>query len=275
MKKGFTGKLKILLLVALALSLGLTILSVIVPTGQGGLVQTVLSPFRAGVSTLVRQAERYYDYVFRYEALLAENEALQKKVVQMEDEVRTADSLQRENERLRQLLSLSEEHEDYYLASAYIVSWDTSNWKSTFTLDKGTKSGIDTGMVAITEYGQVVGLITDAGANWATVTTILDSSMQISASVASTGYTGIAEGSYATGVQGKLRLDYLPTDAVLRNDDQVVTTGSTVYPRGLIIGYICGADFDETGVAKYALLTPAADLDNLEQVFIVTAYENQ
>ena len=69
-------------------------------------------------------------------------------------------------------------------------------------------------------------------------------------------------------------MNYLPTDSVLRNNDQVLTTGSTVSPRGLIIGYITAAGFDETGVAKYALLRPAADLDNLEQVFIITHYEN-
>ena len=47
-------------------------------------------------------------------------------------------------------------------------------------------------MVVVTEYGQVVGLITDIGPNWATVTTVLDTSLEISASVASAGYTGVA-----------------------------------------------------------------------------------
>lgn len=70
-------------------------------------------------------------------------------------------------------------------------------------------------------------------------------------------------------------MNYLPSDAVLRNNDQVVTTGSTFYPRDLIIGYINDADFDETGVAKYAILTPAADFDDLEQVFIITNYISQ
>ena len=189
--------------------------------------------------------------------------------------MRSADSLQRENERLHQLLGLTEEHEDYKPVSAYIISWEDSNWKSAFTIGKGTNSGIQKGHVAITEYGQVVGQVTAVGSNWATVTTVLDSGLGISATVASTGYNGVVEGALATGSQGLLRMNYLPTDSVLRNNDQVLTTGSTVYPRGLIIGYITDADFDQTGVAKYALLRPAADLDNLEQVFIITDYENQ
>jgi len=32
------------------------------------------------------------------------------------------------------------------------------------------------------------------------------------------------------------------------------------------------ADFDDTGVAKFALLEPAADIGSLEQVFIITNY---
>ena len=57
--------------------------------------------------------------------------------------------------------------------------------------------------------------------------------------------------------------------------DQVVTTGSTVYPKGLILGYVEDAGFDETGVAKYAMLRPAADLEDLEQVFVITDYVSE
>lgn len=70
-------------------------------------------------------------------------------------------------------------------------------------------------------------------------------------------------------------MDYLPTSAVIRNHDQVVTTGSMLYPRDLILGYVADAGFDETGVAKYALLTPAADLESLEQVFVLTNYTSE
>jgi rod shape-determining protein MreC len=69
-----------------------------------------------------------------------------------------------------------------------------------------------------------------------------------------------------------LQMNYLASSAILRNNDQVVTAGSTVYPRDLILGHVVDADFDETGVAKYAILEPATDFSNLEQVFIITEY---
>ncbi len=275
MKKQLSARTKVLIVIAVLLA-GLVTVTAAMKTGGWGeqLVQSVLTPFRSATSALVRKVERYYDYIFKYESLQAENEALKSQIISMEEDVRSADSLQRENERLHQLLGLAAEHEDYQFASAYIISWVDSNWKSAFTIGKGTNSGIEEGMVAVTEYGQVIGLVTEAGSNWATVTTVLDSALGISATVASTGYNGVVEGALATGSEGLLRMNYLPTDSVLRNNDQVLTTGSTVYPRGLIIGYITDANFDQTGVAKYALLKPAADLDDLEQVFIITQFNN-
>ena len=58
--------------------------------------------------------------------------------------------------------------------------------------------------------------------------------------------------------------------AIIRNKEQVVTSGSTVYPRGLIMGNVVDAGFEETGIAKFALLDPAAEINSLEQIFIIT-----
>ncbi|MBE6928394.1 MAG: rod shape-determining protein MreC [Ruminococcaceae bacterium] len=273
MKKLLNGRVKLILLLAVILSVATSIISALFGvTWAERAVQSVLSPIRGGVKAITRQVERYYDYIFKYESLEAENAYLLERIAQMEDDVRSADSLQRENERLRELLKLSEEHVDYQFTAAYVIAWDSSNWKSSFTIGKGTNAGLDTGMVVVTENSQVIGLITQVGSNWATVTTILDTSLEISASVASSGSTGVVQGSYITGNEGKLRMNYLPNEAVLRNNDQVVTTGSTVYPKGLILGYIEDAGFDETGISKYAVLRPATSFDNLEQVFVITQF---
>ena len=67
-------------------------------------------------------------------------------------------------------------------------------------------------------------------------------------------------------------MEYLPSSAVIRNNDEVVTTGSMVYPKNLILGHVVDAGFDDTGVAKYAILEPAAEIGSLEQVFILTSF---
>lgn len=273
MKHFFTPKVRIALILALLLTAGLAVADTLTEFSiPNMIVQGILTPIRAGANALQTQAEQFYSYIFRYEALRAENEALREKIAQMEDSARLADSVSRENERLRSLLDLTQAHDDYVLVDAYIISWSSNDWTSSFTLNRGTSSGIEPGMCAITANGEVVGLVTEAGTNYAVVKSVLDSSLEISATIASSGHNGMVQGSYITGQTGMMRMDYLPSSAVIRNNDQVVTAGSTVYPRNLILGYVVDAGFDDTGVAKYAILKPAADIQNLEQVFILTAY---
>ena len=70
-------------------------------------------------------------------------------------------------------------------------------------------------------------------------------------------------------------MNYLPSTAVIRNRDQVVTAGSTVYPRNLILGYVVGVGMDDASVAKFARVEPAANIDQLEQVFILTNFDRE
>ena len=277
MKTGKPTRRRLIILIAVLVAIAVALSSALVRGTAAGknVTQSLLAPFESALSALERTAERFYNYVFRYESLEAENEYLKARVAAMEDEIRSIDTLQRENERLRAVANLLKEHEDYDLLSSYIISWDSSNWRNTFTIGKGTQSGISEGMCAVTEQGQVVGIVTDCGSNWATVTTILDSSLQISATLSSSGYNGIVQGAHKTDKENQLRMDYLSTEAVIRNNDQVVSTGSTLYPRGLILGYVVDAGLDGTGVAKYAVIEPAADFDALEQVFIITSYVNE
>ncbi|MBQ6719526.1 MAG: rod shape-determining protein MreC [Oscillospiraceae bacterium] len=273
MRKLFSTKVRIILVVALLLTAGLAIMS---STGTqslpGTIVQVIMSPVRAIGNALTDTAEQYYSYMFQYEALAAENAELKADIAQMEDVARQADSVNRENARLRGLLNLKATNEDYEMVDAYIIGWNSTDWNSTLTINRGTTSGIGENMCAVTENGQVVGLVTEAGPNYAIIKTILDSTLEISGTISVSGYNGMVSGGYIDGHKTLLKMEYLPSSSILRNNDQVVTSGSTVYPRGLIIGSIVDAGFEETGVAKYALLQPATEVNTLEQVFIITKY---
>ncbi len=269
----FSRRVRRVLIAAVLLSVVLAITASILGTDIPGVfVKTVLQPLRSGAQALTNQAEQMYSYMFRYEALRAENQALKEQLAQMEDEARTADALARENERLRNAMNLLKQNQDYVLIDSYITGWDPADWSRSFTIDRGSSAGIAVGQCVITENGEVVGLIMEVGPNYAEVKTVLDSSLEISANIASSGYSGMVQGGYATGEDGMLRMNYLPSQSVIRNNDQVVTAGSTVYPRDLILGYVVDAGYDETGVAKFAILEPAADFDALEQVFVMTQF---
>ena len=276
MRNLFSTRIKVIIVVAVLLAAALTVLSNV--TGQtipDMVMQAALAPFRAAGNALTKQAEQYYSYMFRYEALAAENEQLKAEIAQMEDVARQADAVSRENARLRDQLDFLSTHETYKTVDAYIIAWSSTDWTNTFTINRGTNAGIEENLCAITANGEVVGLVTEAGPNYAIVKTVLDSTLEISATISSSGYNGMVSGGYIDGNETLLKMAYLPSSAVIRNKDQVVTSGSTVYPKGLILGNVVDAGFEETGVAKFAVLDPAADISSMEQVFIITEYTTE
>ena len=276
MRNLFNAKVRILLVVAGLITVALFIMnSVGMVTVPGVVTQTLMAPVRAVGTTLASTAELYYSYMFQYEALAAENAELKAQIAQMEDVARQADSVNRENARLRRLNNLLSTNESYKMVDAYIIGWNSTDWNSTLTINRGTKAGIEANMCAVTENGQVVGLVTEAGPNYAVIKTVLDSTLEISGTISVSGYNGMVGGGYIDGHETLLKMEYLPSAAIIRNTDQVVTSGSTVYPKGLIIGNVVDAGFEETGVAKFALLRPAAEINTLEQIFIITKYTTE
>ena len=272
MKRFFTSRVWTVILIAILITVILAVGSTLTGKNSGTLVQGILSPLRSAASYLTDQAEQLYNYMFEYESLLAENQRLKEQLAQMEEDARRADAMSRENDRLRAMLEFTQLNPDYDFAEGYIISWSSNDWSNTFTINRGEDADIAPGMCAITANGELVGLVEEVGSNYSVIKSVLDSSLEISATIASSGYNGMVKGGYASGLDGYLRMNYLPSSSTIRNNDQVVTTGSTVYPRDLILGYVIDAGFDASGVAKYALLEPAANISNLEQVFILTNY---
>lgn len=276
MRHFFTRRIKVILALAalIAVLLGVAV-SVTGKSVPNGFLQSMLTPLRSGAYALTRQAERLYNYIYEFDTLKAENEALKEQLAAMQEEARQADALLREKQRLLELLELKEANEDFVLTDAYVISRSSSDWNSTYTINRGENVGIQVGMCAVTSNGEVTGIVTEVGRNYAVVKTVLDSSLEISAMIASSGYSGVVSGCYTSGHSDLLRMDYLSSSAIIRTNDQVVTAGSTLYPRNLILGYVVDAGLDDVGVAKYAFLKPAADIENLEQVFILMDYAKE
>ena len=273
MKQLFSTKLKLLIVAIGLITAALMVTSSLTNQSLPDLViQGLLTPFRSAATALTNTVERYYSYMFKYEALEAENQVLKAKIASMEDAARQADATGRENERLRRLNRLEMAHESYEMLDAYIIGWSSTDFTNVLTINRGSDSGIQPNMCAVTANGEVVGLVTQVGKNYAEVKTVLDSTLEVSSTISSSGYNGMVKGGYISGNEKLLRMDYLPSAAIIRNNQQVVTSGSTVYPRGLIVGSVVDAGFEQTGVAKYALLKSAADIDALEQIFIITKY---
>ena len=127
MRHLFSTRIRVVLIIAALLVVAIAVVGGL--TGRGipsHVVQSVLSPLRSGANSLVMQAEQIYNYMFRYEALLAENEALKQQIAEMEEDNRLADAISRENDRLKDLLNFKQNNESYELVDSYVISRSSS-----------------------------------------------------------------------------------------------------------------------------------------------------
>lgn len=233
----------------------------------------IASPFRSAgsaVATWVADVEAHFDQV---ETLQEENAALRRYAAELEEQLRRAESAREENERLREALGLQTKRPDYAMTEASVTERVVSNWYSVLTLNRGTADGVGIGQCVCDEYGNLVGVITDAGYNWCHVTTLLDTESAVGATVFRTGDVAVAEGRLELLEEGCLALCYLTDPDGLISGDQVVTSGLGGYlPSGLVIGTVQDVRIDDGGVNRYAVVKAAVTPKELVQVFIIREF---
>lgn len=266
-----------LLAIALLLSLVITLSSVLMGGNANPLsnaVQAVTSPIRGGISAVLDWADGVSTYVFRYGEMQQELEDLRLQVSQLEEQVRQGEEDSRENEQLRDLLKLQQQRQDFVFENAKVTARSNSNWESTLTLSKGSSSGIAAGNCVITETGVLVGVVSVVGTNWCTVSSVINTDIEMGGIVTRTYSAGVLEGDFSLMSQGKLKLNYLPEGAQLVSGDEVLTSGKgDVYPSGLVVGRVEGVFTDPSGMTRYAVVTPDVDLSSLIEVFVIKDFE--
>ena len=276
--KRFLEKRGLWLLLAIAVvAVTLAAMSILSSTASplGNLVGVITSPFRSAAQSVADWYNEKQDYFADNRALRAANEELKRQIAEMQADVRDAETALEENERYREMLGLREKHRSFELESARVLNRSQSNWTSSLTLNCGTDYGIAVGDCVITERYELVGVVSEAGYNWCTVLTVIDTDSSLGARVFRTGDVGLAQGDFALMGQGLLELSYLPNEgSQLLPGDLVLSSGlGGYYPADLTIGSVREVRTDDSGAASYAVVQPAADLETLTQVFVVKDFE--
>ena len=237
-------------------------------------LEVLATPVRAISSWVTDWAQSQYDRTFQYEAMAAENEALRRQLAEMEQSARDGEDAVRENERLKDLLGLAEKRPELSYKDAEVTRRSTSNWESQVMIDRGTVDGVVVDNCVIDQFGNLVGVVTEAGLNWATVTTILDPDAQLGGRVARADADAILQGDFTLMLEGLLKLSFLSEDAQLLAGDQVATSGlGGVYPEDILVGRVKDLRTDADGISRYAVVEPAADIRDIKYVYVITDYD--
>ena len=275
--KAYLKKYGVRLLVIVLLVAGVLAIGRNVRDGVVGLLSNVSgairTPFQKVATAVVSRMEELYGYIYEYDNLKQENERLRAQLADLEQQIRENDQAAEENARLREILNLQQKHTDYVFESAKVVSWNASNWDSSFTISKGADAELAVGDSVVTEYGVLVGTITEVGASWSTVETVVDLDTNIGVLVGAEEVSGILEGDYTLMRSQYMRLSFVAETGQIITGDIVVTSGAGgAYPQGLIVGTVSSVHSEAAGQVEYAVVEPYTKLDDLTQVFIIKDY---
>ena len=229
-----------------------------------------LNPIQSGVNKAGTSLYNGISNFSRLKSAMDEKEVLQAQIDQLIEENSRLQSEQFELERLRRLYDLDQEYMQYEKIGARVIAKDSGDWFQVFRIDKGAADGVrvDANVMA---GGGLVGIVTDVGAHYATVRSIIDDVSRVSAMAQQSGDFCIVAGDLTLFGEGRLRITNIATDGDIKNGDRIVTSNiSSKFLPGILIGYASDITTDSTRLTKSGYLVPVAQFDSLQEVLVVT-----
>ena len=211
--------------------------------------------------TLIR---REVGGIIFYHQNLTQIERLKKERDLLKQRLNTLNEANLENKRLEKLLFLKQKTAFKVVASRGIGR-SPDSWSSVIIIDKGRLNGINTGMTAINYLG-FLGRVIEAGHSTSKIMLVNDPDLSVSSIDQRSRQEGLVSGTLGN----LLIMKYLPKDCDIKVSDVVVTSGlNDNYPKGLLIGIVQDVGEEFSGLTRYAIIKPAANLSSIEEVLIV------
>ena len=181
-----------------------------------------------------------------------------------------------ENARLREMLGFRDAS-PYRLRACRVISREPNSWWTTVQVNVGWQDDPDLAkdQPVVSPRG-VVGKTGNVSRDVTDVILMVDKNSSISATVEGTHDQGIAQGQGDTE-EGKPRvvIEYLPKESQVVVGQFVVTSGLGPYfPAGLRLGTVIEVpplnnEYPTFGLYREAVIEPTADLNKLDELFIV------
>ncbi|MCD8370562.1 MAG: rod shape-determining protein MreC [Clostridiales bacterium] len=234
-----------------------------------------LNPIQSGINrvgtTLYNTAANYANLTEAME----EKQILQNQIDELIEENNRLQSEQFELNRLRELYELDQDYMQYEKIGARVIARDSGDWFQVFRINKGSADGVrvDANVIAC---GGLVGIVTDVGANYATVRSIIDDVSRVSGMAQQSGDSCMVSGDLTLFSEGRLRITNIAGTGDVKDGDRIVTSNiSSKYLPGILIGYATDITLDDTRLTKSGYLIPVADFDSLQEVLVITQLKEE
>lgn len=272
MKEFFQSpKIKIFLSVLLVLIM----LSVFTRNVENNIVSTTLNSLTYGLSKVTAAASQDESDNRSFDELKAENELLTEANRELRARLIDYYNVKEENTRLWKFYELKKEHDDFDLIPATALRRDSSDEFGSFTIDRGTTSGIGVGAPVIGENG-LIGWISEADAYTAKVVTVLSPQTSIGAVDNATGDTGIITGAAKFAEDNRTTFSKLNSEHKVQEGDIITSSGTAgIYPKGMVLGEVIEIGYDTYDTSYYAVIEPYDDISKVVDVAVITGYDGQ
>ena len=233
-------------------------------------------PFQNGINKVGTALSDMTSGFRNKKKLVEENKKLQGKVDELTAENSRLTQSVSELDRLKKLYDLDKEYSEYDKVGAEVISKNSGNWFSTFTINKGSDDGIQKDCNVIAGSG-LVGIVTEVGKNWATVRSIIDDTSNVGAMTMTTSDRCIVSGDMRLIDEGKLQFIHLKDeDDKIQEGEKIVTSAvSDKFLKGILIGYVSEIKEDPNNLTKTGTLTPAVDFEHLQEVLVIKELKQQ
>ena len=179
-----------------------------------------------------------------------------------------------ENQRLSNLLQYKNEAKNLKLQTAKVIGKNIGDTKDTVLINLGSNAGLRENMAVVNASG-LVGIIDETYPDAARILLITSPRCKVGGIVlrANSRVVGVANG--LTGGDAVLQMSNMARDADIVEGDIVVTSGfGGNHPGGLVIGTVSDVSLNVGGLLKQAKIVPTVDFGRLEEVMVVTDYQN-
>lgn len=238
-------------------------------SGIRNVTSYVMSPLQTGLNSVAVWISDKVDNFETLKEVQAENEQLKSQLEILMNENSTLNLDRNELEQLRMLYKLDQTY-SYPKVAAQVIAKDSSNFFSTFTINKGSKDGITVDMNVISGSG-LVGIVTSVTKNTATVRSIIDDFSNVSAMIAVTSDFCNVSGDLTLINEGKIHVENISKESLVGDGYAVVTSHiSSKYLPGILIGYTSDIGIDANNLTKSGYVTPIVDFENIQYVFVIT-----
>lgn len=241
---------------------------------QASVFGAVAAPFQKMFTDISNYFEDLGHKFSDNEALILENAELQDQINSLNEKIADYEQIQAENEFYKNYLEIKEANPDFKFADATIISRDMTDEYQSFTIDVGTLDGIEAYDPVITDAG-LVGYISEAGVTTSKVRTLLNPAISVGALDSRTGDAGVISGTLEMAGSGRTKMINIQRSSSVAVGDYVVTSGSGVFPSGLLIGKIKNVSQEKHNTALYAELEPFVNIAEIRKVMVITDFSGK